>query len=872
MRILVVSNLYPPYYLTGYELGCRDIVESLKARGHQVRVLASKYCFKEELVEDSVYRWLKAHFGETLDWRSALLKELVNQIAFKRICRDFEPEIVFFFNLTHISVSLELLAREIGLPTCFYFSNNWFVTHEKDHWSRVWPRGKGGSQVLRFFSRHYRLLPPSSSFHFGQAIFTSHYLKELAEKLERPMSHAAVVPWGIDTSRFSFKQASSQKPVRLLYAGQILPCKNIDIAIKALAILKLDHGHNDLSLTIVGEDPYDPTSRKSFYLSYLRDLVGNYCLQENVRFSGGTERENMPAIYQSHDILIFPAVNEGASSLALLEGMSCGLGIVSTSTNGISEVLRDGFNALVFGNEDPSACAQQILRLLKDRRLYGSICENARKTIEEEFRVEKSVDSIERILEEVRRQARPDRQNLPLGEKTLIEDSHPQESLSKLAQRAKKWQRLGALAVLARFLLRPRVFIQKAGRAVYKTSSLAALMILPVFLEAFFQLAGRRRKSLGTDIGQLKRVLVVQLADMGDVLLSGPFLRELRRLLPEAWIGLVIQPAMYPLVEKCPYVDEVIFFRWRSFKNCNNAFSGHILWWLQAAWITIQTLWKRHIDMAISLRWNNDAPQAAALTLMYASGALQRVGYIDPPHNRVPYKITDVNRLITKGPFRSFLKQEIGLQFDILSSLGVKTSEPRLELWTSEEDGDFARNLLIRSGISETDLLIAIAPGAAWPFRRWPADRFIELGKWLQENYRALILIFAAKSEGELARRIEMGLQSGRTFNLAGKTTIRQMAAVLKHCKLFIGNDSGPIHVAGAAGIPVVGLYGPGEYERFKPWGTNHSVIRLGLSCSPCSQNCIFNDPRCIRGITLSQVKEAIAEKLKTFKRSAIAS
>jgi ADP-heptose:LPS heptosyltransferase len=139
------------------------------------------------------------------------------------------------------------------------------------------------------------------------------------------------------------------------------------------------------------------------------------------------------------------------------------------------------------------------------------------------------------------------------------------------------------------------------------------------------------------------------------------------------------------------------------------------------------------------------------------------------------------------------------------------------------------------------------------------------LGRWLQDTYKVFVLILAAKDEQDLALQIEGGLQEGKTVNLAGKTTLREMAAILKHCKLFIGNDSGPLHIATAAGIPVVGFYGPGEYQRFKPWGTNHEALRLGLSCSPCSQNCLFREPRCIEGITMSQVKNLLSLKMSSI-------
>ena len=861
MRILAVNGFYPPYYITGYDLGCQDIVEALKARGHEIKVLTSRACLEAGLVEDNVYRWLKPLFREKLDWRGAILKELINQTAFKRLCREFVPEVVLFFNPTYVSASLGLLAREMGIPSSYYIANHWYLVYEKDHWFRVWPRSLKGAQAVRFFGRKYRLIPPSQPLHFGQAMFANSYLRSLAEQVNLPMDGAMVIPWGIDVGRFSPRRLPGPKPSRLLYVGQVRPNKNVDQVLRVLGILRRDHGRDQLSLTIAGCDPWDPSPRAQYQKS-LRALVEGHGLQRAVRFAGWTPRENMPSIYRNHDIFLFPGTDEGTTSLALLEAMASGMAVVSTLTNGHADILKDGENVLVFPKGDVERCARQVLRLIDSPPLYETVCTRARAAIEQGFRLEQTAEAIEGRLKEAAARTGTDRPPVLAEKKAFLADPSPKTPLSQLAGPAKWWLRLGALVVTARTILRPQFFQQKGKRVLYKATSLALLIILPLFYEAFFRLAGRRPKRSKAAAPEPKSILVIQLADMGDVLLSSAFLRELRRHRPKAWIGLVVQPSMVNLVEKCPYVDEVIPFRWRSFKDWGNAFSGHLRWWLQATWLTARRLWSRQIDMAISLRWNNDAPQAAAITLMYTSGARERVGYRDVPHDRIPYRVTDINRLITRGPVRSYLKHEVELQLEILSSLGAAPSDAHVEIWTSKEDEDFARDVLSRAGVSETSPLIAVAPGAAWPFRRWPEERFIALGSWLQETYGANIAILAARNELAPARRIEHGLVKNQTVNLGGRTTIMQMAAVLRRCRLFIGNDSGPVHLAAGVGVPVVGFYGPGEYERFRPWGVRHEAIRVGLPCSPCSQECAFNDPRCIRGISLDRAKEVIAKKL----------
>ena len=861
MRILAVSGLYPPYSFTGYDLGCRDIIEALKKRGHEIRVLTSRICYQDIFEEDDISRWLQPNFREKLDWRAALLKEIVNQTAFKRAVHDFSPEVVFFFNPTYVSVSLGLLARAMGLASAYYIANLWFLAYEKDHWFRVWPKRSDGAQAIRYFSHKYRVFPPSQPLHFGQAIFANRYLQTLAEQVGLPMDEARVIPWGVDVSRFSPGEKSVRKPQRLLYAGQVRPDKRIDSAIRALGILVNEFGRTGLSLTFVGYDPWNISPLAPTHKA-VRSLIEKCGVRGMVRFAGWKPRREMPSVYREHDVFLFPSTDEGIPSLALLEAMASGMAVVSTMTRAREDILEEENNSLLFPGGDALQCAQRISRLLDNPSLLESLQSGARETVERGFRLEKMVEAIESTLETAIRRTFSGQRPLPVKEGSLLEDPSPKTPLRRLAGSARWWLRLGALAVTVRTIFRPRFFLTKGKRAFYKATSLALLIGLPVFYETFFRLAGRRAKrSKRTELNP-RSILVIQLTDIGDVVLSSAFLRELRRHWPDARISLAVQPSMVNLVEKSPDIDEVIPFRWRSFKDWGSSFSGHWRWWLQTTILTARRLWRHRMDMAISLRWNNDAPQAAALTLMLASGAPIRVAYRDIPHERVPYRITDINRLITHGPVRSYLKHEVELQMEILSSLGAKPSTPQVHVWAGPDDEEFAREVLSRAGFSGEVPVIAIAPGAAWPFRRWPADRFVSLGRWLQETHRANIIILAARNELELARRIEQGLLKERTVSLAGRTTIRQMAAVLKRCRLFIGNDSGPLHVAAGAGIPVVGFFGPGEYERFKPWGVDHEAIRLGLPCSPCSQECVFNEPRCIKGISLDRAKRVISKKL----------
>jgi len=860
MRILVISNFYPPYHTSGYELGCQDIVESLKTREHQVKVLTSTYGSDAAHLKNGIHRSLGINSEDSSNWPAVFLKEQINQTVFKGICRDFEPEVVFIFNLSSISASLALLAQEMEIPTCYYFANNWFITIEKDPWYQLWPKEKKGFRILRFLTQHFSLLPPSPSLNTNHSIYSNGYLKDIALQLDQTLRNAVVIPWGIDTDRFSFQDAKNQKPSRLLCVGQIRPHKGLDHAIKTLELLNRECGHHSYTLTIAGSGESSPD-----YATHLHNIARTLGVQNSLNFPSVTMHEDMPDLYNAHDILLSPSTCETSLNISLLEAMSCGIPIVSTSTAGNSDTLKNEFNALIFDKENPRSCAEQIQRLSENPNLRESIRKNGRDAVKKHLHIDQTVHSIERVLEDSIRGRKKKYVPQTFERFPASAGMTRDESLTNIISRTKRWLRFGNLVVFMRHLLNPQFFVYVVKKIFEKTIPFLPLLFFPTFFGPYFKLTDRHRKIAQIAPDKIRNVLILQLTDIGDVILTSPFLRELRKFLPHARIFLIVQPRMFSLVEKCPYVDEVLPYDWRAAKKWKTSFYGCLDWWLQSARIAKRSLWKHRLDLAISTRWNNDPCQAASIILMYMSGAPSRIAYRNDPQSPKSFGLRAVNRLITSGPVRAFPKHEVDRQLDILRYIGANPIDAGLEVWTAQKDKLFAHDVLRKLDQTKTDLHIAFAPGASWPFRRWPSSRFIQLGNWLQENYNANILIFAAKVEQELSLSIEKGLHSSQTLNLTGETTLREMASILRQCKLFIGNDSGPLHVAAASGVPVIGLFGPGEYQRFKPWGTGHEAIYLGLSCSPCSENCLFNEPRCIKGITLGEVKKAVSEKLTSL-------
>lgn len=403
LKILVVSNYYPPFFIGGYELGCKDIVEALKFRGHEVKVLTSTYQVDHPQADGEVYRWLQLAQWWTpnflRDLAAVLKRETSNQRAFRQLCRDFGPDIVYMWNPVGISLSVVSVSQRLGLPVCYFVSDHWLEEWQKDPGYGMWAKQKAGFSRPFLWKGMLRLLhgvnlstpPLPPSLHNVQ--FASECLKRNALATGRAVSKAEVIHWGVDPERFQMADKPNQSK-RLLFVGQVSPHKGVHTAVEALHLL-VQGGHESATLTIVGDRGL------SDFKIELRQMVSSFELEKHVRFIGQVSRDQVPRIYQEHDILIFPSVWEEPFSITVLEAMSSGLAVVGTATGGSGEIFEDGVNALVFEKENAQACAACIARLFSDEQFFQQVRRRARFTIEQKYRLEQMVDTIEDSLQEV---------------------------------------------------------------------------------------------------------------------------------------------------------------------------------------------------------------------------------------------------------------------------------------------------------------------------------------------------------------------------------------------------------------------------------------------------------------------------------------
>ncbi|MFT3782919.1 MAG: glycosyltransferase family 9 protein [Nibricoccus sp.] len=314
-----------------------------------------------------------------------------------------------------------------------------------------------------------------------------------------------------------------------------------------------------------------------------------------------------------------------------------------------------------------------------------------------------------------------------------------------------------------------------------------------------------------SDVGS---ILVVKLDEIGDFVLATAFLRELRRNCRGGKIVLVVAAQVYNLAETCPYVDKVYKF--------NHKVEGHfgvLRRRFRALMFAYRNLWAERFEVAVVPRF--DADTYGATEIAAFSNANTVIGYSEKctilKSTANPGYDALLSHTIKPGEHRG---TEMRANLYILEKFQAVVNSCESELWLTKEDETFAASRLNRVG-----KYIAVATGASKPDRCWPIEKYQELVRWCSEEYGLTPVLIGLVSDPKLSGAL----------SLLGETTLRQAAAVLKRCVLFVGNDSGPKHIAAAMRTPVVEISAlrlgkdplhPNSPDRFQACSAAQVVVR----------------------------------------------
>ena len=329
---------------------------------------------------------------------------------------------------------------------------------------------------------------------------------------------------------------------------------------------------------------------------------------------------------------------------------------------------------------------------------------------------------------------------------------------------------------------------------------------------------------------------------VGDAVMSVPALQALRVKFPDARISILARPWVASLYGREPFCDELIPYEaprgWRG---------------LREKWAMAAELRRRNFDCAILFQ---NAFEAAAL--VSAAGIPVRIGYSrDARAWLLTHPIPVPKRGETPRHQRFYY-------LELLKRAGVVDTYPlddSIRLTGSETAARDGRKWFQRAGF--TGPVIGVSPGAAYGgAKRWFPERFAEAAIQLAVEHGAAVAIFGSPEEATIGETIcgavaEAGL---RCINFAGRTSLQEFIDMAAACDLFLTNDSGPMHVASALGVPTVAIFGATDEIATGPTGPHSRVVRVAVECSPCLLRECPIDHRCMSGVSAGHVVEAARE------------
>lgn len=348
-----------------------------------------------------------------------------------------------------------------------------------------------------------------------------------------------------------------------------------------------------------------------------------------------------------------------------------------------------------------------------------------------------------------------------------------------------------------------------------------------------------------------RKILVIHSGGIGDLVMATPALRSLRDIFPEVRIHFLGNLIATEVFRNLTYIDKIIIFDTGKIKSV----------FLKDIFKTLRHIW--HLR-------NQSYSALFVLQPQLSLWAAFRMGLfilsLGVPE-RFGRNTSGRGFFLTKSFMEtsSSNKHEVERMLEVVRLSGGMQEPYNPDIPILQDDRDRVRELFSHNGVSSLDSLIAFAPGFGKPTRKWYPERWAQLGDRLADKYNAKIVLVGGLKEVELAAQIS-NLMKNSPILTAGKTTVAQAVAMLEWCRLLVSNDSGLMHLAAAIGINIVAIFGPGDYNRIRPYGDPHKfvIVTKELVCAPCYKvKC--KDHICMRNITVDDVFLAVQKLMRSY-------
>jgi glycogen(starch) synthase len=434
MKILVVSNLYPPHHQGGYELRCAQVVGHLQRQGHDVRVVTSCYqiigttnaaVVREDSVNGvSVTRFLRQHRldprqpGGRLYNLDVVRRQITDLGRFGEILDDFKPDLVNWWNLEGVTKPILRMAHDRRIPSVHWIEDNWMI-HEfgaagdvdMPLWINFW-RVNWGPRLLRpiirlilapLERRMERRGIPTRAFGVppGHVCFISGFWRFLHEQAGLDVRCSDVIYGGVSREQF-FTQRSpveyADGPLRLLYAGYIDQRRGLHTIVEALGLIPATQ-RDRMHLSVAHAGPVVPDD----YVDGITARIAQLGLTKHITFLGRVPHDQMPRVYAAHHVLVFASVRNEGMPMVMMEAMCAGCAVPNTGSGGAIE-LAERAGTPLFPKDHPFALSRLLSALEKDRLRVAEIALRGQQTVLREFTMDQMMD---KTCEAFTRAARP---------------------------------------------------------------------------------------------------------------------------------------------------------------------------------------------------------------------------------------------------------------------------------------------------------------------------------------------------------------------------------------------------------------------------------------------------------------------------------
>ncbi len=337
---------------------------------------------------------------------------------------------------------------------------------------------------------------------------------------------------------------------------------------------------------------------------------------------------------------------------------------------------------------------------------------------------------------------------------------------------------------------------------------------------------------------EFRRILIVRTDRVGDVVLTTPAIAALRKAFPHVRLAVLIAPGNRELLEGNPSVDEILV---DDRKGKHRGFAGFLS--------LVKEIKKRQFDIAFVFH-----TKKRTNLLCFWAGIPQRAGY---RNEKLGFLLT--HPLADTRP--QGLKHESEYCLDVLRSLEIPINNASPYVPVSIQGQQWVQQFLKGQGVGPQEALIAIHPGASCISKRWMPERFAQVADELIRRKAGRVVFVGGAENREIMKNVLAALKSP-VIDATGKTSLGQLAALLKRCRLLVSNDSGPVHMAGALSVPVISIFGRNQAGlspvRWGPLGPKSRILHKEVGCPVClAHNCQI-EFKCLTEIEPREVLEAV--------------